>query len=448
METAFPPLVHLGAALSSLLQGGFSFDAAALSIGPWLFVLVLATYGLGNAIGGPGPGLGSAVMVAGWPLVLSLSHKFLLDLPMTAMVALCLWALVGSRGFTRPWWALLCGLAFGLALLAKFIAGIYLLGAFIWVLAAWLAGLGRKRPMLASTVALLLLISSALLLSALGTWLSEWLSHSFKPPVPVIGSLISHDSLTPWWHLLALTSLLLVFMARRLPSLVVPLSLGAAAIAATWLAGTWYVTHLDRVLIGIASFSTEGGVAEGDPAANSLAGWLYYPWAMGRILPRSWLHLLLAGWLFSSWRADLRRSLAPVMASLLLAFLLINLSDNKEARYLLGMAPAASVLALAWVTLLPRLLRWLVWSTVGAVALLLMTGWVAVHVGAWNPPPGTMWLDDRVFSSGARISTGYTYPDAVHLGDVLRTPDFYAVIPLPRDMPFQESELPMGYTGP
>ncbi len=453
LRSAFPPLVHMAAVPFHLLGGGeFTSDRAVLSLGPWLVVLVLCSYGIGRKVGGPWMGLTVAVMVAGAPLVVSLSRKFLLDLTLAALVAATLWALLRSDSLRRPVWAWASGVLFALALLAKFIAGIYLLGAYLVLAApAYLSAL-RRWPVR------VLAVSAAV--GGLGGWFlhstSGWVqAQVFRMPGvshPPMDWLV-HDqppALVLVWHLLLPASVALVVLAWRTEhdGLRRLLSVSAAALVACWLAGAWYVPHLAEVVNRVGGFSSEGGLGEGDPGPRTLAGWLYYPWALGRCMPRAWFHLLWLGLGLGIFHPKLRGKLAPLLGSFLLAMVIINLSHNKEVRYTIALVPVIAVIAVAWAWLLPPLFRGLVWGTAAATALVLMTSWVAVHEGWWEPPDAVVWQQDRINSSGTTILTDHQFPAGVGFRDVVLTPDFYAVTPVPRDMPWDDRELPFGYIGP
>jgi len=452
MRSAFPPLVHAASVPFHVARGGFSTEAAEVSIGPWILLLVLCTYGIGRRTVGEGAGLTAACLVAAYPMVISLSHKFLLDLPLAALVAASLWALLRSDGLRKPGWAGLSGVFFALALLAKFIAGVFLLGAYLWLVVPAVWATARKWPLRFSV--------AALVLGALGAWLawsgSVWLEEMTRNQSSG-RSLILHwivldtpPRLSPIWHLCGLASVGTLIAAFRVRDDGIRrlLSVGTAALVATWIAGAWYLPHLGEVVLKVGGFSHDGGLGEGDPGPGTLAGWLFYPWALGRSMPRSWFHLLIVGVGLGCLHPRLRPRLAPLLATAGLAFLVVNLSHNKELRYAISLVSVMAVLSVGWVTVLPRLFRGLVWGTVVAVALMLQLSWIPAATGAWDPPLATVWQQDRVMSSGRTTFTNFRFPDRVGVGDVLLTPDFYAVAPLPRQMPWDDGELPFNYIGP
>jgi len=452
-QTTFPPLVHIGTLPWFDWAGGFSTDLAALSLGPWLVLLTVACYGLGRRLAGPWAGLTAAAMGASAPLILCLSRKFLLDLTLTAMVATCLWALLSSKQLSRPLLAWLAGIAFGLALLAKFIAGVYLLGAFAWLMlpAAWgcLRTWPRRSGGVALAAVLLLALAAGLEHSQITTWIAgfpdadpPFLSWFTRSTVPL--------SLSWIWHVVGLLSVGLAVLAHRQQhtGLRALLAGCAALLAASWLAGCWYLPHLPRVIKGVAGFTAEGGAGEGDPTPGTLAGWTYYAWVLGNSLPRAWYHALALGLGASLLHPELRKRAGPLLGGLLFAYLLISLSTNKESRYTLALLPSVVALAVGWTLLLPRWARATVLSLLAASALMLSTSWVAAAQGWWQPSPHWMWHDDRIASSAVHTPMDRDFPGEVTLGALLLPPPFWLVAPLPRHMPYADQELPFDNFGP
>jgi hypothetical protein len=130
----YPPLVHLLGAVVVFLFG-YSVDGPVLAM-DFVFIPLLAVgcYGLGRHVAGPRGGLISVGFVLGAPLVLEQSHSFLVDLPMTSMLAAGLWLLVRSDRFADPRSAALAGVALGLGFLCKQTLPFYAAGAVVVLL--------------------------------------------------------------------------------------------------------------------------------------------------------------------------------------------------------------------------------------------------------------------------------------------------------------------------
>jgi len=96
-----------------------------------------AVWGLGRRLLDPAAGLLAAFLFATAPFVIFSLMHFQLDLPLTAMVALTLYALARSEALADWRWALGLGALLGLGMLTKPPFAAYVSGALLWV--AWLA---------------------------------------------------------------------------------------------------------------------------------------------------------------------------------------------------------------------------------------------------------------------------------------------------------------------
>ncbi|MFH1465687.1 MAG: glycosyltransferase family 39 protein [Pseudomonadota bacterium] len=453
LDTVYPPLVFLLAQPAFLLAGGFSTLAANLSIGPWLVVLVCATYGIGRRTVGTWPGVLAAVVVPALPLLLSLSRKFLLDFPLAAAVAATAWALLASDRLRKPAWVWLSGLLLGLALLTKFIAGVFVLGMYAYLVLPPLSRALRRWPI----PWLILAVLGGLELAWLGRELHSWYLTTSGPMRHqvaghghnLVRALLDSQHLDPRWHLLGLASIVVVVVALRMrdPELRALVGVAAAVLAAAWLAGCWYLPQARIVVLRVGQLNSAAGLAEGDPGPSSMAGWLYYPWALTRAMPAAWSALVAGGLLVSLALPRLRRGLGPVLASMAVAFVIINLSSNKELRYAASVSPFLAVVAVGWLGSLPSVGRHLIQGVVVAMALCLLTSWIPVAAGWWTPSPDKVWRLDRVMASAGTI-TGFFLPDHLDPRELLTLPRFYVVAPLPRDLPYEDRDLPFGITGP
>lgn len=130
----YPPAVTCAAGLLY-----FVFPVAPLTAQSvmWGFLVVglLAIYGVGRRlIDGP-TGLLAAFLFATAPFAVTSLLTFQLDLPLAAMVALALYALVRAEGFSRWDWSLAAGVVLGLGMLTKPPFAAYMLGPMLW--AGW-----------------------------------------------------------------------------------------------------------------------------------------------------------------------------------------------------------------------------------------------------------------------------------------------------------------------
>jgi 4-amino-4-deoxy-L-arabinose transferase-like glycosyltransferase len=129
IEGDYPPLVHLIGALGSLI-GGINVSAPTLAAN-LVFVPLLAAglYGAGRAAFGPRAGALAVAFGLATPMVIAQFHVFLVDAPLTALVAVTVWLVLASDRFADRRYALLAGLAVTAGMLTKqtfplFVAGL------------------------------------------------------------------------------------------------------------------------------------------------------------------------------------------------------------------------------------------------------------------------------------------------------------------------------------
>lgn len=127
----YPPLAYIVGVISMALGG---VSVAAPIIGENLVfvpLLALGCYQTGRLLFSPRAGLLATAMVLGSPLLIAQFHVFMLDAPETAVVAVSIWLLLASDGFTRVGYSAAAGLAVGAGLMTKvqfpfFVVGIVL----------------------------------------------------------------------------------------------------------------------------------------------------------------------------------------------------------------------------------------------------------------------------------------------------------------------------------
>jgi hypothetical protein len=99
----------------------------------FLGIAMFAVYGIGRTVADPMAGLLAAFFLGTAPFVVYSLLTFQLDLPLMAMVALALYALIQTERFSRPGWAAVLGLVWGLGLLTKPTFPVYALPPLLWV---------------------------------------------------------------------------------------------------------------------------------------------------------------------------------------------------------------------------------------------------------------------------------------------------------------------------
>ena len=132
----YPPIVTCAAGLLYFVFPVAPLTAQAVVWG-FLVMGTLAVYGLGRRLLDADAGLLAAFLFATAPFVVFMLMNFQLDLPLAAMVALALYALVRTEDLAVRRWVLGLGLVLGLGMLTKPPFAAYLSGPLLWI--AWRA---------------------------------------------------------------------------------------------------------------------------------------------------------------------------------------------------------------------------------------------------------------------------------------------------------------------
>jgi len=114
----YPPIVPCGAALVYRLVPSDAASAQSVVLA-FLGLGMAAVYLLGRRLAGSTEGVVAAVVFGCAPFVVFSALRFQLDLPLAAMVALALFVVLQTDGFTRLGWSLAAGVVFGLGMLTK-----------------------------------------------------------------------------------------------------------------------------------------------------------------------------------------------------------------------------------------------------------------------------------------------------------------------------------------
>jgi 4-amino-4-deoxy-L-arabinose transferase-like glycosyltransferase len=97
-------------------------------------LLALGVYQCGRLLFGRLAGMLAVVFALGSPLLTSLFHVFMLDAPLTSMVAVTIWLILASEDFSRPGVSAWAGLAAGLGMSVKSQFAQFVLGLIVVVL--------------------------------------------------------------------------------------------------------------------------------------------------------------------------------------------------------------------------------------------------------------------------------------------------------------------------
>jgi hypothetical protein len=128
LTAPYPPLVYLIGSLG-ILFGGVGIAPLVLAQN-FVFVTLLALgcYKVGRLAFSPTAGLLAVVYALGSPLITAQFHVFMTDAPETAMVAVSVWLIIATEGFSKLRVCAVAGVAAGLGMLTKEPFAIFVLG--------------------------------------------------------------------------------------------------------------------------------------------------------------------------------------------------------------------------------------------------------------------------------------------------------------------------------
>ena len=107
-------------------------DSAQFANIPATAILMAATYGIGKHLLTPNAAAIAATLTAFYPMLLWLSRETVIDYWLTAIVALAIWVLIESDGFSKPRMSLLFGAICGLGMLTKGTFALFLVLPALW----------------------------------------------------------------------------------------------------------------------------------------------------------------------------------------------------------------------------------------------------------------------------------------------------------------------------
>jgi 4-amino-4-deoxy-L-arabinose transferase-like glycosyltransferase len=128
LSVPYPPFAYLVGSLGITLGGvGVAPPILAENL-VFVTALALGCYKVGRMAFSPLAGLLAVVFALGSPLIAAQFHVFMTDAPETAMVAVSIWLIIASEGFTKLRACAIAGVAVGLGMLTKEPFPIFVLG--------------------------------------------------------------------------------------------------------------------------------------------------------------------------------------------------------------------------------------------------------------------------------------------------------------------------------
>jgi hypothetical protein len=166
-QPTFAPLVPALSSLVVFVKPGILDGFVVLTA--FMVVLAMAVYGIGVRLAGPRLGAVAALVTATLPGAFAFSREFIFAMPVAALLACAVYALLRSDGVRRRRWAIACGAAIGLMLLSRTMAITYVPGV---LLAALVVMLARGRgELIGRFLNLALLVVTAVAVAA--TWYAK-----------------------------------------------------------------------------------------------------------------------------------------------------------------------------------------------------------------------------------------------------------------------------------
>ncbi|MCI0658834.1 MAG: glycosyltransferase family 39 protein [Acidobacteria bacterium] len=149
----YPPLVPVATGLL-YLSAGRSYETAMATNLIFLGLLLWGVWGLGNQLAGRPAGIVAALLVLAAPGIRLSAAEYMLDLPLTCMVILAVWACILTDGFSRRARSVLFGILCGLGMLTKWSFFLFLIAPTAMILVEGLrkarTGESPLRPRLAN----------------------------------------------------------------------------------------------------------------------------------------------------------------------------------------------------------------------------------------------------------------------------------------------------------
>lgn len=139
-QTPNAPLLPALTSILLLIKPGVLTGFAALA--GFIVVLAFASYGTGERLAGPRLGALAALVTAALPGTIIFAREYVFALPTAALLACAVCALLRSDALRLRRWAIACGVALGLMLLARTMAVAFVPGVLV---AAGVTALARGR---------------------------------------------------------------------------------------------------------------------------------------------------------------------------------------------------------------------------------------------------------------------------------------------------------------
>ncbi len=355
----YPPFVpYIAAGLYFIF--GNSSHTAVLAVLPFLGLLSWAIYAMGRFLWGSSAGLLAVFLVLTSPMIIGHSREFLLDLPLSAMVAAGLYFLIRSRDFEDNRYSTITGVILGLGMLTKWALAFFMIGPMI-LIAVRLFGRtwSRWKDRVIAGIAATLMFGVGIVLHASLTSQVRMAAKVFLYIAAVSTAIALWPTVGRYW-------------GKALSWKRIPLLKGANEnVRPQWsnffrvlaiaiiLSGPWYFVNIGLMRADLTHYATEMGPFENHPDVLSVPSVMFHFWDLINFqLFLPFALLAFAGILWASWSRPAGKNGAIIMSAFVSGWIILTLIANKNPRYSLPLIAPALLLGSAWVVSRPRILRY------------------------------------------------------------------------------------------
>lgn len=360
MPWKYPPLVYLVSAVFYYFFR-WSPETAIFSQAPFVILLALVIFAWGRRLWSIPVALGAVFVILSSPGYLQNSRSYLLDLPLTAMLALLLYIHYLSRGFSRRGMAVLFGLTAVLGFFTRYQMVIFLLPVMFYQLGSWLkAGWGNGAALWRIG-----LCASGMVLIG---WGDYWMvSRMFPLEILLLLNLGAFSWL--WWLSGGEQT---GEIGKQIRNCLLALFI-FALFSLSWMSLYW--SEIRTLLQD--NFQVQSlGLLQG---LGRLDFWLAYQMILQDfILGPGFFLLFLGSLLYNLWNRELREKNGILLAVFLGGYILLTLAPAARPRFILPLLPSAALLLCSAVSQLK-------WRPGKALLILLILG-----LGLWQ------WLGWRL----------------------------------------------------
>ena len=383
VEPFYPPLYHLSL-LPFFALYGFSGDSAVLANSVYMFVIILSTYGIGAHLYDQRTGLLAAFLVSCYPILPYISRMCMMEVMLTAGVALTYYFFLKSENFENRNYTFLFSLTFAATLLVKWTGLIFILPPV--TLGLWGSESVGFKKRLAQFTYYLGMVVALLVFPFFLFLLDEWR-----------------------WIFLTLELVLVAFLVKRFPSVNLSYQKVTNLVTMTGvcllICFPWYSYHLVDIAKGSIATSWMG-IRLGHITTWGVDRWLSYAhFIKGDVGTLFFVLFVIALALSLVFRKHFRSVLFWWVVG---SYVILTLLSNRQPRYIMPALPAVAVVSSVFIGQIGKssIRRMLIGATVAyGLVLFVFSGFVPISkispmfhrfLSFHTVPNQTVWPIERV----------------------------------------------------